>query len=180
MSRWHCWYSGSPARITVTTLCRVLPELAILQRIPFLRKNSIPGQGCLRLVMGLGTSAVDRTEGLHPRLASLDKPSALAYKDSSNIQPFTRSVEVSPTKVRKALRESDSCRTRSREVLPEIYETDLPEHDTDAERMMRERGINRTYYIYFLQRVVQNAGLMKDMKDLLEVLAAGVRSGGRY
>ncbi|MBR1622750.1 MAG: phosphoenolpyruvate synthase, partial [Pseudobutyrivibrio sp.] len=41
-----------------------------------------PNAGMLRLVMGLGTSAVDRTEGSYPRLVSLDKPKATTAKDS--------------------------------------------------------------------------------------------------
>ena len=37
-----------------------------------------PRSGMLRLVMGLGTSAVDRTEGSYPRLVSLDQPEKTA------------------------------------------------------------------------------------------------------
>ena len=37
-------------------------------------KSSDQSAGMLRLVMGLGTSAVDRTEGSYPRLVSLDMP----------------------------------------------------------------------------------------------------------
>ena len=38
-----------------------------------------PQAGMLRLVMGLGTRAVDRTEGDYPRIAGLDRPAALPY-----------------------------------------------------------------------------------------------------
>ncbi len=37
-------------------------------------KDSDPTAGMLRLVMGLGTSAVDRTEGSYPRIVNLDDP----------------------------------------------------------------------------------------------------------
>ena len=37
-------------------------------------KDSDPTCGMLRLVMGLGTSAVDRTEGSYPRIVNLDMP----------------------------------------------------------------------------------------------------------
>ena len=42
-----------------------------------------PTAGMLRLVMGLGTSAVDRTEGSYPRLVSLDKPKATTSRNCS-------------------------------------------------------------------------------------------------
>ena len=38
-----------------------------------------PKAGMLRLVLGLGTSAVDRTEGSYPRLVSLDTPERTVY-----------------------------------------------------------------------------------------------------
>ena len=49
--------------------------------------------GMLRLVMGLGTSAVDRTEGSYPRLVSLDKPEATTAPPSlrSTVFPNGRS-----------------------------------------------------------------------------------------
>ena len=44
-------------------------------------ENLNPKAGMLRLVMGLGTSAVDRTQGSYPRLVSLDKPKAVTAKN---------------------------------------------------------------------------------------------------
>lgn len=134
-------------------------------------KTLNPGAGMLRLVMGLGTSAVDRTEGSYPRLVSLDKPSALAYKDSSEHHSHSqRNVEVID-KSTKALERI--LQDQIEDVLPEYMKRILLEHDTDAERMMRERGINRNITFISCRGVVQNAGLMKDMKDLLEVLQQG-------
>ena len=42
-------------------------------------KNIDPKAGMLRLVMGLGTSAVDRTEGSYPRIVNLDMPEKTSY-----------------------------------------------------------------------------------------------------
>ena len=39
-------------------------------------KDTDPAAGMLRLVMGLGTSAVDRTEGSYPRIVNLDQAAA--------------------------------------------------------------------------------------------------------
>ena len=58
-------------------------------------KDSDPNAGMLRLVMGLGTSAVDRTEGSYPRLVSLDKPERSAYSGCAEKHKFSQGkVEV--------------------------------------------------------------------------------------
>ena len=65
----------------------------------FLR-DSDPNAGMLRLVMGLGTSAVDRTEGSYPRLVSLDKPERSAYSGCAEKHRFSQGkVEVINTSI---------------------------------------------------------------------------------
>ena len=60
--------------------------------------NSDPKAGMLRLVMGLGTSAVDRTEGSYPRLVSLDKPEATTYTSIAEKHQYSqRQAEVIDT-----------------------------------------------------------------------------------
>ena len=62
--------------------------------------------GMLRLVMGLGTSAVDRTEGSYPRLVSLTKPTATPCKDSNEKQEFSQK-KIEAMEIGRA-----SCRER--------------------------------------------------------------------
>ena len=49
-----------------------------------------PAAGMLRLVMGLGTSAVDRTEGSYPRLVSLDRPKVTAAGNSAEKRKYSQ------------------------------------------------------------------------------------------
>jgi len=49
-----------------------------------------PNKGMLRLVMGLGTSAVDRTEGSYPRLVCMDKPEATAMTSVAERHQFSQ------------------------------------------------------------------------------------------
>ncbi len=61
-----------------------------------------PTAGMLRLVMGLGTSAVDRTEGSYPRLVSLDKPKAVTARDSVEKHQYSqRKLELMNRAARK-------------------------------------------------------------------------------
>lgn len=54
-----------------------------------------PKAGMLRLVMGLGTSAVDRTMGSYPRLVSLDMPEATSSVTVAEKHQFSqRAVEA--------------------------------------------------------------------------------------
>lgn len=47
-------------------------------------------KGMLRLVMGLGTAAVDRTEGSYPRIVNLDKPTYSLYSSSKEKHEFSQ------------------------------------------------------------------------------------------
>ena len=59
------------------------------------RHDIDPTAGMLRLVVGLGTRAVDRVEGDYPRVVSLDKPLLVPYPDRDDRRRFTqRDVDV--------------------------------------------------------------------------------------
>lgn len=49
-----------------------------------------PGAGMLRLVVGLGTRAVDRVEGDYPRIVSLDQPLLVPHADPETRRRFTQ------------------------------------------------------------------------------------------
>lgn len=54
------------------------------------RHDINPGAGMLRLVVGLGTRAVDRVEGDYPRIVSLDQPLLVPHADPENRRRFTQ------------------------------------------------------------------------------------------
>lgn len=59
------------------------------------RHDIDPTAGMLRLVVGLGTRAVDRVEGDYPRVVALDKPLLVPYADRDDRRRFTqRDVDV--------------------------------------------------------------------------------------
>lgn len=49
-----------------------------------------PTAGMLRLVVGLGTRAVDRVEGDYPRIVSLDQPMLLPFADQDDLRRFSQ------------------------------------------------------------------------------------------
>ena len=54
------------------------------------RHDIDPNAGMLRLVVGLGTRAVDRVEGDYPRVVSLDQPLLVPHADAEDRRRFTQ------------------------------------------------------------------------------------------
>ncbi len=127
-----------------------------------------PAAGMLRLVMGLGTSAVDRTEGSYPRLVSLDKPRATTSNTSAEKHQFSqRRLEL----MNRAARRLEQVRPDAvKPFLPLYMKKLLFEHDWDAERMFRERGQSRVIEFVSCQGIVEKAELMRQMQEILHVL----------
>ena len=124
--------------------------------------------GMLRLVMGLGTSAVDRTEGSYPRLVSLDKP------ESTN---FTTTAEKHRFSQRKAEAVDLKARTLNRipleelePVLPAFVKNQVLEHDAEAEASLRERGVWRDVCFISCLGLVRNCRMMEQMRQMMHLI----------
>ncbi|MBO4695997.1 MAG: phosphoenolpyruvate synthase [Lachnospiraceae bacterium] len=127
-----------------------------------------PSAGMLRLVMGLGTSAVDRTEGSYPRLVSLDQPKATVARTSAEKHQFSQ------RKLELINRSEGKLEQVSLDVIepymPYFLKRLLLEHDFDAERTFRERGQNRDIEFISCQGIVNKEIIMQQMKDILATI----------
>ncbi|MBO4325046.1 MAG: phosphoenolpyruvate synthase [Lachnospiraceae bacterium] len=127
-----------------------------------------PSAGMLRLVMGLGTSAVDRTEGSYPRLVSLDQPKATVARTSAEKHQFSQ------RKLELINRSEGKLEQVSLDVIepymPYYLKRLLLEHDFDAERTFRERGQNRDIEFISCQGIVNREVIMQQMKDILSTI----------
>ena len=127
-----------------------------------------PNAGMLRLVMGLGTGAVDRAKGSYPRLVSLDKPRlSMASNSIEKHQYSQRRIDLIDTT--KGTVESYELEQVEKE-LPSFVKKVLLEHDFDTERMFRERGQFRNILFISCEGLVKNEGLMASMKDILALI----------
>ena len=127
-----------------------------------------PEAGMLRLVMGLGTSAVDRTEGSYPRLVSLDKPLATTAKNSAEKHQFSqRKLEL----INRGEGKLEQVTLDTiKPYMPFYLKQLLLEHDIDAERMFRERGEDRSIEYISCQGIVAKDVIMKQMSDILNTI----------
>ena len=124
--------------------------------------------GMLRLVMGLGTSAVDRTEGSYPRLVSLDKPEATSCTTIAQKHQFSqRKVEAVDLKARNLNRIPLS---EVEPVLPPYLRHQVLEHDYEAEASLRERGVRRSVCFISCLGLVQNTDMMRRMQRMMHLI----------
>ena len=127
-----------------------------------------PSEGMLRLVMGLGTAAVDRRTGSYPRMVMMEDPTKVMLTSSSDKHQFSQRLV-------------DAVRFASGEVEgldPEFVRKEIPayltrlllSHDWDAERMFTDRGENRQIFYVSCDGLVKNRQLMDDMRGILHLL----------
>ncbi len=127
-----------------------------------------PAKGMLRLVAGLGTKAVDRTQGDYPSLISLDKPKAYARPSVAERHRYSqRKLDTIDTEnnVMQELRLEQML-----EYLPQTHKNMVLEHDTEAESSLRARGIYRDSYFISCRGLANNTLFISMMKQLLHVL----------
>lgn len=133
----------------------------------FLREMD-PNAGMLRLVMGLGTMAVDRVEGSYPRIVSLDRPEVSAASTEAERHQYSQK--------RIAVMDAKTCSLREvfleelLPVLPDHLKKALLAHDREAERFFRESGRSREVYYITCGGLTGRSDLMRDFRDLLALL----------
>ena len=127
-----------------------------------------PTAGMLRLVMGLGTSAVDRTEGSYPRLVSLDRPEASPSTTIAEKHQFSqRKIGAMDVKEHCLIRMGID---RPKSYLPAWLGKILLEHDYEAESRLREQGIMRDIQFISCAGLVKNKELMNQMRRIMRIL----------
>ena len=125
-------------------------------------------KGMLRLVMGLGTKAVDRTKTDYPRIINLDKPKLTMMKDIAERHKYSqRYLDVIDLE-EKSLH--DIPVDEGLELIPGYAKKALIEHDYNAERMFRERGQRREIVFVNCQGLVDNDEFIGVMNDILNTL----------
>ena len=131
-------------------------------------KDSDPTAGMLRLVMGLGTSAVDRTEGSYPRIVNLDMPEKTSYSSSADRHKFSQGkAEVISVADHALVRLAFE---KIEPAIPPYLDSILLEHDWDAERYLRESGMPQDVKFISCRGLVANKTLMEQMRRMLRCI----------
>ncbi|WP_295115866.1 PEP/pyruvate-binding domain-containing protein [uncultured Methanobrevibacter sp.] len=125
-------------------------------------------KGMLRLVMGLGTKAVDRTKKDYPRIVNLDKPEVTLMRDVKEKHRYSQHyLDVIDLKNRSL---HDIRIDEGLGVIPRYAKKVLVEHDREAESMFRERGQRREIVFVNCEGLVKNSEFIEVMKEILNTL----------
>ena len=128
-------------------------------------KSLDPSAGMLRLVMGLGTSAVDRTEGSYPRLVNLDQPEATTASTIAEKHQYSQRKLEAVNKETKHLEQITLDKIEGK--LPRYLQKALLEHDTDIESRFMEQGINRQVRFISCKGLVGNRDMMRQLQEMM-------------
>ena len=118
--------------------------------------------------MGLGTSAVDRTEGSYPRIVNLDMPERTIYSSSADRHKFSQGNAEVINMSENALK-----RLSLEEIAPDLpgyLDRILLEHDYDAESRLHDMGSSGTVKFISCKGLVSNKTLMQQMKRMLRCI----------
>ena len=127
-----------------------------------------PEAGMLRIVLGLGTRAVERTPGDYPRLIDLDRARGSLYASAGERHKYSqRQVDVLDL-------ENAAHKTIWLEelipLLPERGKKLVLSHDTDAEQRLQEMGRYRPVLFADCQGIAHDSDFMNMMQRILKML----------
>ncbi|MGN0977944.1 MAG: PEP/pyruvate-binding domain-containing protein, partial [Faecousia sp.] len=127
-----------------------------------------PRAGMLRLVMGLGTKAVDRTKEDYPRLSNLDRPAVTMYTTVEQRHKFSQRYIDALDCEKNELTEVPLDKLLP--VLPQWYRKTVLERDSEAEARLREIGRYREVWFVSCQRLLETQAFTGLMQKLLKTL----------
>ncbi|MCX5708593.1 MAG: PEP/pyruvate-binding domain-containing protein [Candidatus Omnitrophica bacterium] len=127
-----------------------------------------PKAGMLRLVMGLGTRAVNRVEGDYPRIVALDEPLVKPHENMRDTQKYSQhDIDILDT-------EDNAFKTVSlRELLKHIPDLNLALiaiKDEEAIRSLRERGQEEDIWILTFDKLFSDTKFGAVMQKILKEL----------
>ena len=127
-----------------------------------------PDSGMLRLVAGLGTRAVDRTESDYPRIVSLDAPERMPVAGDDDRARFSQKYLDVLDLRSNALVSKPLAAVAA--ALPDWLKTLLFEHDAAAEAFYRDAGNWREVFFCNCGKIVANPVFIQDMSMILKTL----------
>ena len=136
-----------------------------------------PEAGMLRIVMGLGTKAVDRTKEDYPRLANLDRPTATVLTTVEQKHKFSqRYIDVLDCQENKLMEVSMETLLP---VLPLWYKKMVLEHDYEAENRLYQMGRNREVWFVSCQKLLEKEVMAENGDTMLADLMITRKDTGK-
>ena len=131
-------------------------------------ENMDPHEGMLRLVVGLGTRAVERTPGDYPRLVDLGHPKGSLYTTVAERHKHSqRHMDVLDMNAGKVVS------VPLQNLLPLLNQKEVRKvlsHDVEAEAVLEERGRYRAVYFADCNGIVYDNEFISMIRNILKML----------
>jgi len=128
-----------------------------------------PHAGMLRLVLGLGTRAVNRLDGDYARIAALDRPHLVPYDGLQAFKAFTQH-KMDVLNIHTNTLECVSIQHLMDQTI-NLHHTKLAERDTLTEAKLRELGRNpKELWIFSFNPLLSSTNLPQIFSQLLKTL----------
>jgi hypothetical protein len=128
-----------------------------------------PRTGLVRLVMGLGTRAVDRSDDDYTRVVSLSDPERRPESNFDTVRQYSQKrIDVLDL-------EANQLTTRHFAELaresPDLPLTMVASVDDELERRARERGMQNVFpWVLTFERLLRDTPFVADMREMLKTL----------
>ena len=130
-------------------------------------KNIDPQVGMMRMVMGLGTRAVDRTDGDYPRITSLDKPELNPNYGEYPSMYAQHKVDVLDLTTNSL---STVELTEIKDRMAEWFQKVMIQRDRKREQFYKEKGIDKEFFYTSCDKIIKNKEFIKIMISMLDTI----------
>jgi len=133
------------------------------------KEDMDPHAGMIRLVMGLGTRAVDRVDDDYPRVVALDQPMLRPDLTQEGIRRFSQhKVDLLDT----ILNDCDTIPVNQLATLKTELDSWklMAVRDHETSRRMRELGLGSEAWIVNFDDLLENTAIVEVMREMLQTL----------
>ncbi|MDR2609947.1 MAG: PEP/pyruvate-binding domain-containing protein [Clostridiales Family XIII bacterium] len=131
------------------------------------KPNIDPNAGVIRIVMGLGTRAVDRTDGDYPRIAALDNPSLRAMQGTYVSDYAQHKVDVLDLTVNAhATVPMEKIAAR----MAPWFKSVMVEHDSKRESELKQVGMDREVIFTTCENLLRNEEFVGSIRKILKTV----------
>ncbi|ATW27340.1 PEP/pyruvate-binding domain-containing protein [Candidatus Formimonas warabiya] len=136
------------------------------------KDSMAPEAGMLRLVFGLGTRAVGRTEGDYPRVVALDAPLLRPCGNMDDIRKYSQH-EVDVLNIKENQWETISFRQLTNEKL-DLRLNLVAVKDWETEKKLKELGMaGEQAWVVTFDKLLSNPDFLNTMQSMLKILEEG-------
>ncbi|PLX95407.1 MAG: phosphoenolpyruvate synthase [Desulfuromonas sp.] len=131
-------------------------------------KNMNPRAGMLRLVLGLGTRAVDRTEGDYPRIVALDAPLKRPHQGFEDTRKFSQR-DVDLLNINENCMQTVSLLALTDQKI-EIPWRNYAVQDRETMQLLERRGQKKDIWLLTFDQLFADTQFQSLMQRMLKVL----------